>query len=488
MNRNTRDTERDTRVSILNSFLTTPHRKLDALAPLHAEALELDPLFYSHLALWYFEQGEVRDHKVLFVAHLITSAYPDFREAGWVLLQSMAPYEVARVLDHAKQVIGKAPRILKSAVAAYLRTRERNPKAFDGAAMRARKDLKHLYASLRLAPGKRAQAILFDDAPPADSPLALLKRLAHADSAEEQAAIILEGTIPYPVAIGAVKHVTPALLVALIEAMSPQEAINNLGALKRRGAMDNPEVKALLDAKLRAATGDSRVSTMKTKRAIAAANLDEETTRTLTAVTDARVAAKVEIRRPTALFVDKSGSMSTAIAVAKELAALISAVVSAEFHVYAFDSDAFEVRSAAREGARPAHSDWERAFSKVKANGSTSIGAALAKMTRDGVYAEQIVIVTDEGENTAPLFRDAFVEYAARLGSAPQVLVVAVQGANPAFSGELRKRGIIVQRFEFSGDYYSLPNLLPLLALPSQAELVDAIMAYALPRRPERVA
>lgn len=105
--------ERDTRVSLLNSFLTTPHRELEALASLHGDALEMDQLFYGRLALWYIEQGEVRDHKVLFVAHLITSAYPELREAGWVLLQEMAPYEVARVLDHAKRVIGKVPRILK---------------------------------------------------------------------------------------------------------------------------------------------------------------------------------------------------------------------------------------------------------------------------------------------------------------------------------------------------------------------------------------
>lgn len=77
---NTLSTERDVRVEILNSFLTTPHRKLAELAPLHQNALERDPLFYSRLALWYFETGEVRDHKTLFVAHLLTSDYPEFRD------------------------------------------------------------------------------------------------------------------------------------------------------------------------------------------------------------------------------------------------------------------------------------------------------------------------------------------------------------------------------------------------------------------------
>ena len=486
--------ERDTRLGILNSFLTTPHRKLDELAPLHASALERDPLFYSRLALWYIETGEVRDHKVLFVAHLLTCDYAEFRAAGWVLLQGLAPFEVARVLDHAKRVIGKAPRVLKSAVAEYLRVREANQRKFDGAALRARSDLKHLYASLRLKPGPRAQAILFDERPPEDSTPAALKRLAKATNAEEQAALILEHRIPYTTAIGAVAHVTPALLVALIAAMSPQEVVNNLAMLKRRGAMNDKEVKALVDEKLRATAGDKRVSTMKAKRAMQAVDLDEETARTLTRATDERVAAKVEIKRPTALLVDKSSSMTQAIEVAKQLAALASAVVSAPFHVYAFDSAAFELKAdvtgsggaEAEAGSRPALSDWEQAFKFIKADGVTSIGAPLAKMTKEKVYVEQVVIVTDEGENTAPCFGDAWTEYAAALGAAPNVVIVYVGsgGGDPRFVQSLREKGIEVVRYEFSGDYYALPNVLNLLALPSRAELVDAIMARELSRRP----
>src|SRR6266567_6860772 len=194
-----------------------------------------------------------------------------------MLLQQLAPYEVARVLDHTKRVIGKTPRSLKSAITRYLKTRERNAKQFDGAALRARDDLKHLYASLRIKPGPRAQAILFDEQPPEDSSMFALKRLAKAESAEEQAQIILDHKIPYTTAIGTVKHLTPALLVALIATMSPQEVINNMAMLKRRGALDDKEVKALIDQKIAEATTDKRVSTLKAKKAIEAAQVDEET-------------------------------------------------------------------------------------------------------------------------------------------------------------------------------------------------------------------
>src|SRR5258708_5408490 len=140
-------TETDVRLDILNSFLTTPHRELEKLVPLHTSALERDPLFYAHLAPWYFERGEVRDHKVLFVAHLATSDYLEFRGAAWALLQTLAPYEVSRVLDHAVKQCKKTPRSLRSAIAHYLSVREHNVKQFDGAVLRMRADLKHLYAS-----------------------------------------------------------------------------------------------------------------------------------------------------------------------------------------------------------------------------------------------------------------------------------------------------------------------------------------------------
>lgn len=480
----TQTNEHDIRVQILNSFLTTPHRKLDELAPLHADALARDPLFYGHLAPWYFEKGEVRDHKTLFVAHLATCEYSEFREVAWVLLQGLAPYEVARVLDHAKRVIGKVPRSLKSAIVHYLETRENNPRQFDGAAMRARHDLKHLYASLRLKPGPRAQAILFDEQPPEDSPLAALKKLAKAESAEEQAEIIVTHKIPYTTAVGALKHITPALLVALINAMSPQEVINNMASLKRRGAMEHAEVKVLIEAKLAEAKTDKRVSTMKAKKAVEVAQLDAETEHKLTAITDQRVADKVEIKRPTALFVDKSGSMTQAIEVAKQLAALVSAVITAEFRVYAFDTAAFEIKAAIGEGKRPALSDWEKAFKFIKADGGTSIGVALAKMLKERVYVESLVLVTDEGENTAPFFRDAWTEYVKEMQVAPSIIIVKVGGSHLPFEKGLRERGIEMMGYEFGGDLYSLPNLLPLLSMPSRSELVDLILGYELPRRP----
>src|SRR5207249_2029078 len=93
----------------------------------------------------------------------------------------------------------------------------------------------------------------------------------------EQAQLIVERRIPYTIAVGAVKQLTPVVLAALIDAMTPQEVINNLKSLKGRGALEHPDVKALVDAKLEAAKGDVRVSAFKARVAADAADLDAET-------------------------------------------------------------------------------------------------------------------------------------------------------------------------------------------------------------------
>src|SRR5919108_5458563 len=117
-------TERDLRLEMLNSLLTTPHRQLEQVAAVHAEMAQRDPLFYGHLAAWYQANGDVRDHKEVFVGNLLTSELPEHRDAGFVLLQEFPPYQVARVVDFMKRQRGKLPRSARTAVTRYLRARE----------------------------------------------------------------------------------------------------------------------------------------------------------------------------------------------------------------------------------------------------------------------------------------------------------------------------------------------------------------------------
>lgn len=178
--------EQDLRLEMLNSLLTTPHRKLEQVADIHKLIIELDPIFYGHLAVWYQRHGDVRDHKEVFVAHLLTSNLCIHRDAGFVMLQEFPPYQVGRAVDFMKQHQNKLPRSARTAVRQYLQARESNPTLFDRAALRGRKAMKHLYASLHIKPSERANAILFCNQPPTGSLADVLKQLAKATSAAEQ--------------------------------------------------------------------------------------------------------------------------------------------------------------------------------------------------------------------------------------------------------------------------------------------------------------
>ncbi len=100
-----------------------------------------------------------------------------------------------------------------------------------------------------------------------------------------------------------------------------------------------------------------------------------------------------------------------------------------------------------------------------------------------GQYVEQIILVTDEGENTAPLFAPTLPKYRESVKADPNVCVVRVPGSTAGIEIACRNSGITVDVFQFAGDYYALPNLVPLLSKPSKLELLMEILDYPLPQR-----
>src|SRR6476469_11283400 len=98
-NNNNGGNEQDVRLRLLNTLLTTPHRKLEEIWPVHQDMVTKDPRFYVRLAAWYADHGDVRDHKEMFVVTLVTSDFPGHREVGLAMLRDLPPYQVARVVD-----------------------------------------------------------------------------------------------------------------------------------------------------------------------------------------------------------------------------------------------------------------------------------------------------------------------------------------------------------------------------------------------------
>jgi hypothetical protein len=452
------------------------------------------------LAAWYNDHGDVRDHKEMFVINLVLSAFPGHRDVGLALLRGLPPYEVARVLDfiNGRKTTRKAPagadkaakvvedfglfrnppRALRTEITRYLREREADAEWFDSTVLIARKAVKRLYALLHVPPAPRAQQVLFDDQPPADSRVFALRQLAKAGNPAEQARAIVEHQIPYRIATTVIRQMTPTVLAALVERMSAQEVINNLGALRRRGALDNPDIKALVERKLDEAQTANRVSAFKAEEAVKAAGVSSDVRRKLEQVADTQVKAKGRIVRPTALLIDKSGSMNLAIELGKRIGAMVSTICARELYVYAFDTVAYPI-----EPAGPDLAAWERALTGIRAGGGTSVGAAVEFLRRKRQYVEQLVVITDEEENTAPFFLDALQKYRQEAKAEPAVCFVRTPNATTKLEQQCQRAGIAADAFQFGGDYYALPNLVPLLTRPSKLELLMEILEYPLPAR-----
>jgi hypothetical protein len=222
------------------------------------------------------------------------------------------------------------------------------------------------------------------------------------------------------------------------------------------------------------------VSAFKASKAIEVAGVSAsaDTKEALEKVADAQVKRKGRIRRPTALLIDKSGSMAVAIELGKRIGAMLSTVCEKELFVYAFDTMAYPIERAGDDLA-----SWERALMGITAGGGTSIGAAVQTMLLKRQYVEQIILVTDEGENTGPHFVATLKKYRDATNADPAVCIVRTPGGSSGIETQCRQAGVAVDVFQFAGDYYSLPNLVPLLSKPSKLELLMEIMEYPLPVR-----
>lgn len=468
--------EANIRVKLLNSFLQTSHGELTQFSRLHLDALEKDPIFYGHLSRWYFEKGSVRDHRELFVAHLLTSPYPEHRSCGIVLIQFLRVYQVERVIRYVREVLHYPTRSLKTAVRLYLQRRENQKEWFDESVIRNKHSLKKIYASLHIKPGERAERILFRNDPPSDSRVYALKLLQkNRNNPDIQARLILENHIHFTTAMGYIKIFTPSVLFALLSMMTPQQVINNMEFLRKRGAMNSITMRKVIEEKLKHGVNESRVNDFKTLAALSRFRADEDMAGKLLEMTNDRLRKKGRITVPTAIFVDKSGSMDSCIEIGKLLATMCSSISDSDLYVYAFDSFYFEVKN---DGG--GFQSWMNAFKRIRATGATAIGAPF-KDLMDKREVEQILVISDGEENCKPYFAEMLEKYESWTGKECRVIFLKVSEKQTPLETSMKGREMTV--IPFNGDYYSLPNVIPLLCSAGNFELVNEIMSRPLYER-----
>lgn len=472
-----------TKQRVIAELSKSSHGALKDYLDIGRKAVAEDGAFYQHLIAWDRTHGQIRDSKVAMpVIGLAYERDPELVDNSLAHIALLGPRELARAYRFALEIrLPGKMRELRRLVESYLHQKE-SDKGWDHLAIQHRGTLKELYALAHTKPEKeRTNVVLygrnFDKtkaALPKGSVFEVVANLKNM-GATEAAGAIMKYRIPFLIAMGALgaKAKDTDLVLALISAMSATELVTNTKMLEKLGMKTNPALRGAYDAAL-AKAATSKKNTLKTTAAVEAVE-DEGLKEKLRGLQAKQIAAAGGPEGNWLVLADKSGSMSSAIEAARHISASLSAFVKGKVWLVFFDTSPMTV-----DVTGLSLDQIQKATRNIPASGGTSIGVGLNRMLQEKVEIDGIAIVSDGGENTAPLFADVYKKYSEFVGKDVPVYFYDVYG-DSHFTQSLNRAGIEMQKFDIRGktDYYSLPNMVQTMRA-SMYSLADEIMATPL--------
>lgn len=472
-----------TKAQLIGELCKSPHGDLSEYAAIGLSWAKNDPDFFGHLLAWNERKGQVRDSKVALPCLALASrpSDVDYVENALAHLADLPPFMFVRGLDFLRAL--KAPsRMTRRLVKRYIRDLEADKNDWEWAAIQHRRDLHEIYARFSLLPGggkdgwvdlslmkNRAEV----------GRLAILRRLKDMPSAEAASAIARH-KIPFKAARGALakKVKEPDLLLALLNAMSPDDVVSNSKALQKWGVMDTPATRAAYeDALKRVAEAKTPRSTLKTSKAaeVMAEAGHEKVAEKLKAVQEKQLDKLKGIDGNWLVLTDKSGSMHVGIEAGRPITATLARLVKGKVSLVFFDQDprfydatgkTLEQLTALTKG--------------IVAGGGTDIGCGLRYAQTHKLPVDGIVIVSDGADHalTGHRFGVTYAKYARATGNEPTVYFYKLPGEPDSLSKDCETNGIDLQVFDLTKgavDYYSLPNLVQTMRV-GRYSLLDEVL------------
>lgn len=472
-----------TKQRIFAELSKSSHGQLAEYLSVGKLAVEQEGEFFQHLVAWNTQHGQIRDSKVaLPVIGMAFEKNAELVDNSLAHLAKLNPRELLKAFLFLRTLrpVGKMM-TMDRLVRDYLHQLEADH-GWDHVAIQHSKVLKSLYAYARVKPTKdRVRIVLFGGIEkgkkmplPKGSIFEAVHNLKQM-APTEAAGTILKFKIPFLIAAGALeaKAKEPDLVLAMIERMSPTELVTNTKMLEKLGVKTNPALRGAFDKAMEKAA-KSKQNTLKTTQAVEAVT-DEALKDKLRGLQKKQIAAAGGPEGNWLVLADKSGSMSSAIEVARHVAASLAQFVKGQVYLVFFDTAPMTV-----DVTGLSLDQVQKATRHICANGGTSIGCGLNRMLQEKIALDGIAIVSDGGENTAPLFADVYKKYAAFVDKDVPVYFYDVYG-DTAFTWALNRAGIEMQKFDLRGksDYYSIPNLVQTMR-SNRYSLVDEIMATPL--------
>jgi len=461
---------------LFQAIMDCPHGDLEETFKVHKSVLERNPLFYSKMAAWYMENGMVRDHKVAFVKTLMEADDPKLRDEGWALIQRLPIHLLAQVVRYTKK-----SKSLRSAVKHKLAEMPYNRLVAE--ILRSKKELKSMVVSLHIPTDKSSNvnfrtlgAELFSKERPIRR---VFSQLRNEEDPDKVASLLEKLPIPSYIAMTSIKVRTPEIMRVLIKRMTPNELIQSLNMLGRLRAI-KPNMDIIRE-KLERLVSDPRVNAMRILNILQhlePSQVPYEIFEILEGAVSRKARSISKLDAKVSLHIDTSGSMTSAIEAGKMLATSLSIACKEPPTVYSVSSSPSKIVPSSYTP-----SGWKEAFSLLRADGYTPLGAGLALMKTYGDSCDVIILVTDTQENSFPKFADEYQT----LGFKPRVIILNL-GPYPcrSFIESLREARVPFEIIQLRRvDQYSVDQVITLIGESSPFKVITEIMNTEVPLRPE---
>lgn len=467
-----------TKNQILSELSKSPHGKLTEYVRVGKLAAMQEPEFLAHLISWDSQKGQIRDAKVAIpVVSLSVPGFPEeLAENSLAHLGLLGPRELVRASRFALELrLPGNMRKVRRLIERYLRDREAHFGRWQRTAVQHRNSLKELYSLAHVKPNSFADSILFKGERPKGSVFAAIAELKNM-SPIEAAGTIMEYKIPFLIAMGALgeKAKNTDLVLALLDRMTPTEVVTNTKMLERLGVKDNPALRGAFKAALERASKSTK-NVLKTTRAAEAID-DEELKANLRGLQEKQIQTLGGVDGNWLVLGDKSGSMSAAIELAREISATLAKMVKGKVYLVFFDTtpQAIDVTGLSLDAIK-AKTKY------VRAGGGTSIGSGLRYALDNKLEIDGIAIVSDGGENSGTRFHEVYRQYSTFAGKDVPVYLYQTRGDYPSLITNMQTAGIELQTFDMMNgvDYYSLPNTVATMRT-NRYSLLDEVMATKL--------
>jgi hypothetical protein len=468
------------RLALWNNLLRVPHRKIDEPIQAFRQALTDDPEFIGKacLAMTMPRFNKIRDLAEAGVVTLLTAPgqYQVLRRTGAYLLSRMAPYQVIRIDDYLSANFKSHPtKHTRRVINSFLDSMNANLHRIEGALGRpgnrdGLRRLAHRYHFPYQKGEGWLQTIVFERDAPAGTQSEILRKIVATEDPTEQAMIAAASKLSYPV-LSSVLIVHPATVAVLVNAMTPQEALNSRGWLEEDGYLSNADIYKLWSDKvgrgkdLSAANIEFRASTQRgtDQKVQAVVNQAKE-----------KVAKRERITRDILLIVDISTSMERAIDVAKRFGERVLSRTDGKILALACNTSARKIDL--------------KDMSMLVPNGGTSLGCGLVYAQHQGFAPDTVVVITDDCERDRPLYPDqeAFADCEHMFVVIPSSDYVALRASHVA-----EAKGWKVQRFQVENDlkdYAALDQLVAVLQSEPGRTIVDEILDLEWPRAVRQIA